>query len=116
MSGVLWFITSDDERRLDFPEELFRYVREDRSMVIRFLEGCVVEKSLDWSYLGGEVAMEVLETGCIGQVSSLVFGREEPAGVAPHFLAGVSEGRFEGNRGDEESMVGEGEVGFVSVN
>ena len=63
MSGVLWFIASDDERCLDFPEEFFRYVCEDRSMVVRFLEGCVVEKGLDWSDLGGEVAMEVLETG-----------------------------------------------------
>ena len=105
MSGVLWFFTSDDERCLDFPEEFSRYVRQDRSMVVRFLEGCVIEKGLDWSYLRGEVAMEMFEKGCIGQVTSLVFGREEPAGVAPNFLAGVSEGRFEGNRGDEESMV-----------
>ena len=63
MSGVLGLITSDDERCLDLPEKFFRYVREDRSMVVRFLEGCVVEESLDWSNLGGEVAMKVLETG-----------------------------------------------------
>jgi hypothetical protein len=60
--------------------------------------------------------MKVLETGCIGEVSSLVFGREDPAGVASHFLAGVSECSFEGNRGDEESVIREGEVGLVSVN
>ena len=76
----------------------------------------MVKESLNWRYLGGEVAMKVFETGCIGEVSSLVFGREEPAGVASHFLAGVSEGRFEGDRGDEESMIGEGEVGLVRVN
>ena len=105
MSGVLWFITSDDERCLDFPEEFFRYVCEDRSMVVRFLEGCVVEKGLDWSYLRGEVAMEVPEKGWIGQVTGLVLGREKSASVAPNFLAGVSEGRFEGYRGDEEPVV-----------
>ena len=85
-------------------------------MVIRSSEGRLVKKSLNWRYLGGEVAMEVIEEGRFGEVSGLVFGREEPAGVAPHFLAGVSEGRLEGNRGDEESMVREGKVGFVSVN
>ena len=92
MSGVLWLITGDDERRLDFPEKLFCYVCEDRCMVIRFLEGCLVKESLNWRYLGGEVAMEVIETGCIGEVSSLVFGREDSAGVGSHFLAGVSKG------------------------
>ena len=105
MLGVLWFITSDDERRLDFPEKLFRYVREDSCMIVRFVEGSLIKKSLNWRYLGGEVAMEVIEEGRFGEVRGLVFGRENPAGVAPHFLAGVSEGRLEGNRGDEESMV-----------
>ena len=42
--------------------------------------------------LGGEVAMKVVETGRVGEVSSLVFGREDSAGVASHFLAGVSKG------------------------
>ena len=74
-------------------------------MVIRSSEGRLVKKGLNWRYLGGEVAMEVIEKGRFGEVGGLVFGREEPAGVAPHFLAGVSEGRHEGNRGDEESMV-----------
>ena len=116
MLGVLWFVASDDERRLDFPEELFRYVREDGSMVIRSSEGRLVKKSLNWRYLGGEVAMKVIEEGRFGEVSGLVFGCEDPTGVASHFLAGVPEGRLEGNRGDKESMVGEGEEGLVSVN
>ena len=60
--------------------------------------------------------MEVLETGCVGEVSSFVVGREDPTGVASHFLAGVSEGRFKGNRGGEEFVIGEGEVGLVRVN
>ena len=54
-------------------------------MVIRFLKGCLVKESLNWRNPGGEVAMKVVETGCIGEVSSLVFGREDPTGVASHF-------------------------------
>ena len=63
VTGVLWLLTSGDERCLDFPEKFFRYACEDRGVVVRFLVGCVVEKGLNWSDLGGEVAMEVLETG-----------------------------------------------------
>lgn len=59
--------------------------------------------------------MEVIEIDCVGEVGGFVIGREDPAGVASHFLAGVSEGRFKGDRGDEESVVREGEVGFVGV-
>ena len=95
MLGVLWFITSDDKRRLDFPEKLFRYVREDGSMVIRFSEGSLVQKSLNWRYLGSEVAVKVIEEGRFREVSDLVFGCEDPTGVASHFLTGVPEGRLD---------------------
>ena len=61
-------------------------------MVIRFLEGCLVKESLNWLHLEGEVAMKVVATGRVGEVSSFVFGREDSAGVASHFLAGVSKG------------------------
>ena len=84
-------------------------------MVIRSSEGSLVKKGLNWRYLGSEVAVKVIEEGRFGEVSDLVFGCEDPTGVASHFLAGVPEGRLERNRGDKESVVGEGEEGLVSV-
>ena len=80
---------------MDFPEELLSYVREDDGMVIRFLEGCVVEKGLNCRDLWGKIAMEVIEIDCVGEVGGLVIGREDPAGVASNFLAGVNSIQFQ---------------------